>query len=279
MPDTSAVTLPQWDKTLLGKGNLKAGMESLGSVIKKASAVKNRLNAIKVLILKAGEKQLQWRVHTTTSGYDTYSSYLESEITPSGLDIVIVNDDVPRAVLSDPAVQAEAQQVELLLHRMIVRFAAMEKSGKVVPEKAYDQLAALLNKYQLWALLINEYELRGVSAPTYAALMDRFRSDQFEQNYLRELFESGHASDKKHRFQPDIIKRYQKRIELLMAALSPDILFKFNSLNFEALTGDKAGRYSIRVNDKYRIEFTLNADHEKPLLTICNIVELSNHYD
>lgn len=177
MPDTSAVTLPQWDKTLLGKGNLKAGMESLGSVIKKASAVKNRLNAIKVLILKAGEKQLQWRVHTTTSGYDTYSSYLESEITPSGLDIVIVNDDVPRAVLSDPAVQAEAQQVELLLHRMIVRFAAMEKSGKVVPEKAYDQLAALLNKYQLWALLINEYELRGVSAPTYAALMDRFRSD------------------------------------------------------------------------------------------------------
>lgn len=101
----------------------------------------------------------------------------------------------------------------------------------------------------------------------------------FEQNYLRELFESGHASDKKHRFQPDIIKRYQKRIEMLIAAPSPDALFKFNSLNFEALTGDKAGRYSIRVNDKYLIEFTLNADHEKPLLTISNIVKLSNHYD
>ena len=36
---------------------------------------------------------------------------------------------------------------------------------------------------------------------------------------------------------------------------------------------------SIRVNDKYRIEFSLNEFAEKPILTICNIVELSNHYD
>ncbi len=101
----------------------------------------------------------------------------------------------------------------------------------------------------------------------------------FEQAYLRELFELGRTSDKKHRFQPDIVKRYQKRVEMLIAAQSAEILYKFNSLNFEALTGDKAGRYSIRVNDKYRIEFTLNSDSERPTITICNIIELSNHYD
>ncbi len=101
----------------------------------------------------------------------------------------------------------------------------------------------------------------------------------FGQTYLRELFQSGRSSDKKHRFQPDIIRRYQKRVEMLMAAPSAETLYKFNSLNFEALTGDKSGRYSIRVNDKYRIEFTLAADGDKPMLTICNIVELSNHYD
>lgn len=101
----------------------------------------------------------------------------------------------------------------------------------------------------------------------------------FEQQYLRELFELGRTSDKKHRFQPDIVKCYQKRIEMLIAAQSAEILYKFNSLNFEALTGDKAGRYSIRVNDKYRIEFTLNSDSERPTITICNIIELSNHYD
>lgn len=37
--------------------------------------------------------------------------------------------------------------------------------------------------------------------------------------------------------------------------------------------------FSVRVNDKYRIEFTLNESSEEHLLTICNIVELSNHYD
>lgn len=101
----------------------------------------------------------------------------------------------------------------------------------------------------------------------------------FEQTYLRELFETGCTSDKKHRFQPDIVKRYQKRIETLIAVPSPETLYQFNSLNFKALTGDKAGRYSIRVNDKYRIEFTLNTDSEHTLITICKIVELSNHYD
>lgn len=101
----------------------------------------------------------------------------------------------------------------------------------------------------------------------------------FEQAYLRELFETGRASDKKHRYQPDIVKRYQKRIEMLIAAPSPESLYQFNSLNFEPLTGDKAGRYSIRVNNKYRIEFTLDNDSDAPMLTICNIVELSNHYD
>lgn len=101
----------------------------------------------------------------------------------------------------------------------------------------------------------------------------------FEQTYLRELYETGRTSDKRHRFQPDIVKRYQRRIEMLQAAPSPETLYQFNSLNFETLTGDRAGRYSVRVNDKYRIEFTLSTDKESPMITICNIVELSNHYD
>lgn len=101
----------------------------------------------------------------------------------------------------------------------------------------------------------------------------------FEKTYLKELFENGQCSDKKHRFQPHIVKNYKKRIEQLQAAPNPDTLRQFKSLNFEALKGDKAGLFSIRVNDKYRIEFSLNANPEIQVLTICNIVELSNHYD
>lgn len=101
----------------------------------------------------------------------------------------------------------------------------------------------------------------------------------FEKEYLKELFEEGRCSDKKHRFQPQIIKAYKKRIELLRAVPRPETLYQFNSLHFEALTGDKAGLFSVRVNNQYRIEFELDAEKGHPMLTICNIVELSNHYD
>lgn len=101
----------------------------------------------------------------------------------------------------------------------------------------------------------------------------------FEEIYLRELFELGKCSDKKHRYPPMIVKRYQRRVEQLRAAPRPETLYQLNSLNFEALKGNKLGRFSVRVNDKYRIEFTLDSDAENPVLTICNIVELSNHYD
>jgi proteic killer suppression protein len=51
-----------------------------------------------------------------------------------------------------------------------------------------------------------------------------------------------------------------------------------NSLNFEALSGDKKGTFSIRVNNKYRIEFLITENLQDTRLTICNITELSNHY-
>ncbi|MDE5840287.1 MAG: type II toxin-antitoxin system RelE/ParE family toxin [Muribaculaceae bacterium] len=101
----------------------------------------------------------------------------------------------------------------------------------------------------------------------------------FEKTYLKELYENGKCLDKKHRFQPHIVKNYRKRIEQLQSAPTPDTLRQFSSLNFEALKGDKAGLFSIRVNDKYRIEFSLSTESEHTLLTICSIVELSNHYD
>jgi hypothetical protein len=39
----------------------------------------------------------------------------------------------------------------------------------------------------------------------------------FEEDYLRELYEDGQASDKKHRFQPQIIKKYTRVVDLMMA--------------------------------------------------------------
>ncbi|MBD5262760.1 MAG: addiction module killer protein [Bacteroides sp.] len=100
----------------------------------------------------------------------------------------------------------------------------------------------------------------------------------FEYDYLRVLYEEGRSPDKKHRFQPDIIRRYQKAINFLKMSSSIEALWKIHSLNYEVLSGDKEGRSSIRVNDQYRIEFSVVIIDNIERLTICNIIELSNHY-
>lgn len=38
---------------------------------------------------------------------------------------------------------------------------------------------------------------------------------EFEEEYLRELYETGHTSDKKHRFQPEVIRGYAKCVSHL----------------------------------------------------------------
>lgn len=100
----------------------------------------------------------------------------------------------------------------------------------------------------------------------------------FNKSYLQELFESGKCNDKKHRFQPDIVRRYQTRIELLKHASKVEELFLIPSLHYEVLKGDKLGVSSIRVNSQYRIEFTVSRQGDEPLVYICDILELSNHY-
>lgn len=99
----------------------------------------------------------------------------------------------------------------------------------------------------------------------------------FNKDYLRELYETG-KNDKKHRFQPDIVKRYKDRINTLKNKDSIEALYNMKSLHYEVLKGDKAGISSIRVNDQYRIEFTVSEEETETVVYICNILELSNHY-
>jgi proteic killer suppression protein len=99
----------------------------------------------------------------------------------------------------------------------------------------------------------------------------------FDETYLQNLYKTG-KTDKKHRYQPEIIRKYRYCIDVLISAKNIESLYRFNSLNYEVLSGDKAGRSSIRVNKQYRIEFTVKETSDEPIITICNILELSNHY-
>ena len=100
----------------------------------------------------------------------------------------------------------------------------------------------------------------------------------FDKPYLRELYETGKCTGKKHRFQPQIVSRYQLRIKTLENARGVEDLYPLKSLNYEVLRGEKEGISSIRVNDQYRIEFKVTKIESESIVTICNILELSNHY-
>jgi len=99
----------------------------------------------------------------------------------------------------------------------------------------------------------------------------------FEETYLEDLYTRGTTDEKKHRYQPQVVRGYQKALKFLIAANRPEDLFPIKSLHFEALHGDKEGLFSVKANDQYRVEFSISQSGE-PIITICNIITLSNHY-
>lgn len=98
----------------------------------------------------------------------------------------------------------------------------------------------------------------------------------FEQDYLRELYYDGVTCDKQHRYQPQIVKRYIRVVNILDSVEKAVDLYRYRALHYEKLVGNKAGLESVRVNDQYRVEFKTSA---KGGVTICNITELSKHYN
>ena len=74
---------------------------------------------------------------------------------------------------------------------------------------------------------------------------------RFEKEYLRELYEKGKAKEKKYRFQPQVVNKYRKTIDLLESVAKIEDLYRFHSLNYEILKGDKKGISSVRVNNQY----------------------------
>ncbi|MDR1023004.1 MAG: type II toxin-antitoxin system RelE/ParE family toxin [Prevotellaceae bacterium] len=94
----------------------------------------------------------------------------------------------------------------------------------------------------------------------------------FEEKYLQELYEAGKTTSKKHRFQPEIVRKYQYCIRFLLAASCIEALYPVDALDYKVLQGDKAGVSSIRVNKQYRIEFTVTDSSVEPIVTVCSIL-------
>ena len=69
----------------------------------------------------------------------------------------------------------------------------------------------------------------------------------FDKEYLQQLYEEGKTKDKKYRFQPQMVKRYQLRIKTLEYVQNIEELYAIRSFHYEVLKGDKAGISSTLV--------------------------------
>ncbi|MDO4163477.1 MAG: type II toxin-antitoxin system RelE/ParE family toxin [Bacteroides sp.] len=101
---------------------------------------------------------------------------------------------------------------------------------------------------------------------------------EFDKDYLRELFVNGRTNDKKHRYQPEVVRGYQKCVMFLKQANCVEQLYPINSLNYEMLQGDRKGVSSVRINRKYRLEFTVREVLGEQVITVCRLLDISNHY-
>lgn len=93
---------------------------------------------------------------------------------------------------------------------------------------------------------------------------------------MRELTEKDFKG--KSKFPIEIIKGYRKRIAQIKAAKSSADLRAVVSLHFEKLKSKEyQGKYSIRINQAYRLIFRIENDEISKLEIVC-VEDLNNHY-
>lgn len=98
----------------------------------------------------------------------------------------------------------------------------------------------------------------------------------FNNKYLEELAASEPKG--KRKYSLEVVIMYRKKLVILGNVKNSSELRAFKSLHFERLKGGKLGLYSIRVNEKYRLEFSVNKEMDIVVEEIIIIEDLSNHY-
>jgi proteic killer suppression protein len=98
---------------------------------------------------------------------------------------------------------------------------------------------------------------------------------EFAKKELGDLYILG--KDAKGKYPAAIIERYVKRIDYIKAAESFNDLYAMKSVKFEKLKG--ISKYSVRINDRYRIEMIYGLSKDKTMvMKVFIIMDISSHY-
>ncbi len=98
-----------------------------------------------------------------------------------------------------------------------------------------------------------------------------FKTKELEHLYTTPLNEI----KGKQKFSKEVIKQYQAKVRILTVIEKLIDLYKIRSLNFESLSGNRKGQFSIRLNKQFRL---IIIEVEDELIEI-EIIEISKHYE
>ena len=98
-----------------------------------------------------------------------------------------------------------------------------------------------------------------------------------EDDYLEYLFAHG-KSKGKPKFGYDIERAFIKRVLQISSSQNTNDLRSIKSLHFEKLSGDLSGKYSIRVNQGFRMILRIEQEPDNIKVEIVCIEEMNNHY-
>jgi len=71
----------------------------------------------------------------------------------------------------------------------------------------------------------------------------------------------------------DLVVAYRKKIQVLDSAMDERDLRAMRSLNLEKLKGDRAGQYSVRLNDQFRLILTFHTEDDGRVVVVLELVD------
>ena len=97
----------------------------------------------------------------------------------------------------------------------------------------------------------------------------------FEKEYLSELYHNSTARNKSYRFQPQVIRKFQRVVNTLRMADRIEDLIVYNSLKFETLNNSY---YSVRIDYHYRFVFWIEKLGSETVVYCYHLTDITNHY-
>ena len=102
---------------------------------------------------------------------------------------------------------------------------------------------------------------------------------EFQNKGLEDLYLFGSTEEKPYnKLSKDIIKRYIKVVNYLIAANRIEDIYPIKSLHYEKKKGNLKGIDAVWINDQYRLLFESSAS-EQNIIVNALLLEISKHYE